>query len=78
MGIFTEPVSVKVKVLVSQSCLTLFDPVDYKIARLLIPQDSPGENTGVGSYSLFQGIFPTQRWNLDLLYCRQILYCLGH
>ena len=23
-----------------------------------------------------QGIFPTQRLNLDLLYCRQILYCL--
>ena len=31
MGIFTEPVSVKVKVLVSQSCLTLFDPMDYRL-----------------------------------------------
>ena len=31
MGIFTEPVSVKGKVLVSQSCLTLFDPVDYSL-----------------------------------------------
>jgi len=24
------------------------------------PGDSPGQNTGVGSYSLLQGIFPTE------------------
>ena len=29
--------------------------------------DSPGKDTGVGCYSLFQGIFPTQRSNLCLL-----------
>ena len=28
---------------------------------------SPGKNTGVGCYSLLQGIFPTQGWNLCLL-----------
>ena len=28
--------------------------------RLLCPRDSPGKNTGVGSQSLFQGIFLTQ------------------
>ena len=33
---------------------------------------------GVGSYSLFQGILPTQRLNLGLLHCRQILYHLSH
>ena len=38
---------------VAQSCLTLCDPVDC-------PWDSPGQNTGVGSLSLLQGIFPTQ------------------
>ena len=40
--------------------------------------DSPGKNTGVGSLSLLQGIFPTQGSNPDLLHCRQILYCLSH
>ena len=34
--------------------------------------------TGVGSYSLLQGIFPTQGLNLGLLPCRQILYHLSH
>ena len=30
---------------------------------LLCPWDSPGKNTGVGSYSLLQGIFPIQGLN---------------
>ena len=47
-------------------------------ARLLCPQNSPGKNTGVGSHSLLQGIFLTQGLSLDLLSCRQILYCLSH
>ena len=33
----------------------------------------PGQNTGVGSLSLLQGIFPTQGWNPGLLHCRRIL-----
>ena len=37
-----------------------------------------GQNTGVGSLSLLQGIFPTQSLNLDLLQCSQILYHLSH
>ena len=40
--------------------------------------NSPGQNTGVGSLSLLQGIFPTQELNPDLLHCRQILYQLSH
>ena len=32
----------------------------------------------MGSHSLLWGIFPTLGWNLDLLYCRQILYPLSH
>ena len=36
--------------------------------------NSPGQNTGVGSFSLLQGIFPTQGSNLGLLHCRWILY----
>ena len=36
--------------------------------------DSPGQDTGVGSLSLLQEIFPTQGWNPGLLHCRRILY----
>ena len=42
------------------------------------PWDSLGKNTGVGSHSLLQGLFPTQGLNLSLLHCRQILYRLSH
>ena len=36
------------------------------------------KNTGVGSLSLLQQIFPAQELNQDLLYCRWILYQLSH
>ena len=45
---------------------------------LYSPWNSPGQNTGVGSHSLLQGIFPTQGLNPGLLHCRQILYWLSH
>ena len=45
---------------------------------LYSPWNSPGQNTGVGSLPLFQGIFPTQGENPGLLHCRQILYHLSH
>ena len=38
------------------------------------PWNSPGQNTGVDSPSLLQGIFPTQGLNPGLLHCRLILY----
>ena len=60
----------KVKVKVTQLCLTLCDPMDYTIHGIL-------QNTGVGSRSLLQGIFPTQGLNPGLLHCRQILYQLS-
>ena len=44
----------------------------------LCPWNSPGKNTGVGSYSLFQGIFLTQGLNLGPPHCRQILCHLSH
>ena len=40
--------------------------------------NSPGQNTGVGSLSLLQRIFPTQGSNPGLRYCRPILYQLSH
>ena len=42
------------------------------------PWNSPGQNTGVGSVSILQGIFPNQGSNPGLLHCRQILYQLSH
>ena len=45
-----------------------------------LQSEPPGKpkNTGVGSLSLLQGIFPTQESNWGLLHCRQILYQLSH
>ena len=45
---------------------------------LYSPRDSPGQNTGVGSLFLLQGIFQTQGLNPGLPHCRQILYQLSH
>ena len=45
---------------------------------LYSPQNSPGQNTGVGSLTLLQGIFPTQGSNPGLQHCRWILYQLSH
>ena len=45
---------------------------------LYSPRNSPGQNTGVGSISFLQGIFPTQGSNPSLLHCKWILYQLSH
>ena len=57
---------------VTQSCLTLWTPWTIQ------SRNSPGQNTGVGSHSLFQEIFPTQGSNPGLLHCRRVLYQLSH
>ena len=44
---------------------------------LYSPWNSPGQNTGVGSLCLLQGIFPTQGSNPGLLHCRWIFYQLS-
>ena len=51
--------------LVTQSCLTLCNPMEP--TRLLCPWNFPGKNTAVGFYFLLQEIFPTQGLNLHLL-----------
>ena len=51
-----------------QPCLTLCNPMDCSLPRLLSPRDSPGKNTGVGCHALLQGIFLTQGSNLHLLH----------
>ena len=58
------------KVKVTQLCPTLLPYGLYS------PWNSPGQNTGVGSLSLFQWIFPTQGSNPGLSHYRQILYQL--
>ena len=63
----------KVKVKVTQSCLTLSIPW-----TIYSPWNSPGQNTGVGSLSLLQRISPNQGLNPGLPHCRQILYQLSH
>ena len=62
----------KAKVQVTQSCPTLRDPMDCS------PWKSPAQNTGVGSLSLLQRIFPTQGPNPGLPHCRWILYQPSH
>ena len=63
--------------LVAQSCPTLCDPMDYSPSGSSI-HGILQANTGVGGHVLLQGVFLTQGWNLGLLHCRQILYCLNH
>ena len=46
--------------------------------RIYSSWNSPGQNTGVGSHFLLQGIFSTQESNPGLLHCRPILYQLTH
>ena len=62
----------KVNVNVVQSCLALYDPMDYSL------WNSPGQNTGVGSLSLLQGIFPTQGSDQGPPALQRILYLLSH
>ena len=64
--------SLKRKVKVAQSCLTLFDPMDYTVHGIL--QVRILEWIAVP----FQGIFPTQGLNPGFLHCRHILYQLSH
>ena len=52
----------------SLSCVQLFE----------IPWNSPGQNTGVGSLFLLQGIFPILGSKPGLPHCRRILYQLSY
>ena len=56
---------------VSESCSAMSDSL--RPLGLYSPWNSPGQNNGVGSLSLLQGIFPIQGSNPGLLHCRLIL-----
>ena len=66
-----DSTSEKVKVLVTQSCPTLCDPMGYS------PRGSSVHGflqARILEYSLLQGIIPTQGSKPGLLHCRRILY----
>ena len=58
------------------SCSVVSDSLP--LYGLYSSQNSLGQNTGVGSLSLLQGIFPIQGLNPGLPHCRWILYQLSH
>ena len=60
----------------SESLSTVSDSLRPR--GLYSPCNSLSKNTGVGSLSLLQGIFPTQGSDPGLPHCRWILYQLSH
>ena len=70
---FTNTTSSVQKEWKSLTHVQLCDPMDY-----ISPWNSPGQNTGVGSLSLLQGIFSAQGGNPGLLHCRRILFQRSH
>ena len=64
------------KVKWSESCSVVSSSLQS--LGLYSPWNSPGQNSGLGSLSLLQGIFWTQGWNSGLQHCRWILYQLSY
>ena len=67
---------VKCIVFITQSCLTLWDPIDYPPPRSSVHGILQARI--LEWVAVLQGVFWTQGSNLGLLHCRQILYCLSH
>jgi len=55
-------------------------PRSYTLQADFLPAEPPGKpkNTGVGSLSLLQQIFPTKELNWGFLHCKWILYQLSY
>ena len=66
--------AIRLKILIIENCSVVSDSLWPH--GLYSPWNSPGQNAGMGSLSLLQGIFPTQWFKPGLLHCRQILYQL--
>ena len=62
--------------LVGESCSVVSNSLQPH--GLYSPWNSPVQNTGVGSHSPLEGIFPTQGSNPGFLHCRWILCQLSH
>ena len=65
-------------VIVTQSCLTLCNLVDYNAPGSSIHGILQGRILEWVAIPFSRGSSPTQGWNLSLLHCRQILYRLSH
>ena len=64
----THPFLLAYSCLVTKSCPTLCDPMDYiHPTTPLCPWNLPSETTGMVCQFLMKGIFPTQASNLTLL-----------
>ena len=109
--IISGKTGVKVKVKVTQLCLTLCNPMDYTVQGIFqarmpeciaVPfsrdlpnpgikprsptlqvevspaeQEGKSKNTGVGSLSLLQQVFPTQESNQGLAVLNSLNFCLS-
>ena len=73
-----NPVSEKSKALISESERHSVLYNSLQPHGLYSPLNFLGQNTGVGSLSHLQGIFPMQGSNPGLTHCRRILYQLSH
>ena len=62
--------------LVTQSCPTLWDPMDCSPSDSSVHGGSPGKNTGVSCHAPLQGIVPNP--GTEPKDCRGILYHLSH
>ena len=74
--------STSVSPLLTKHTATLYSSTSFAIRYdhviLFCPWNSLGQNIGVGSLSLLQGIFPSQGLNPGLPHCRRVLYQLSH
>ena len=68
----------KVKVLFTQSCPTLWDPMGCSTLGFSVHRILQARILEWVAVSLFQGIFLTLGLNLGLLHCWQIIYHLNH
>ena len=71
-----QPTKISCTSMWSESCSVVSNSL--RPHGLYRPWNSPHQNTGVGSHSLLQGIFPTQGSNPGLPHRRWILYQLSH
>ena len=72
---YLSPIPLLCCCLDSKSCPTPLQHLRLEPTRLCCPLDFPGKNIAVGCHFLIQRISLTQGSNLDLLHCRQNLYC---
>ena len=70
--------SMKVKVLVTQSCPTLCNPMDCSLPGSSVHGILQTRILEWVTMPFSRGIFLTQELNLSLPHCRQILYHLSH